>query len=296
MITKNSVFSLLFLIVSYISTGQVHLGYSLDINDDFTLQQDAKQTITQDIQGNSQIIENKLQGVLYFVVKEKTKENITLDVSFKSFAMKATFKQSGGVIMEVDTKAEQQTPQSKMFMGLIDSSIGIVINYSGKVIEVQNGDIFINNMLSGMGIEDPTIIEQVKKQLKKDWSGESLGQSFEQILFNYPNAKVRQGDTWNNEFISKTSLNATNTWTLVAIEKDSYQISGSADVSMKTSNAQITMDLSGTQQTDLIVDSKNKLPKKLTVTSTVEGDSFQPSMPDFKIPTKIVSITTYTRL
>ena len=296
MITKNNVFCLLFLIVSAISTGQVYLGYSLDINNDFTLQQDVVQTITQNIQGNNQIIENKLQGVLYFVVKEKTKEDITLDVSFKSFSMKTTSDQLGGVLMEVDTEAEQQTPQSKIFMGLIDSSIGIVINYSGKVIEVQNGDAFMNNMLSGMGIEDSTILEQAKKQLEKDWSGESLGKSFEQVLFNYPNTEVNQGDTWNNEFISKTGLNATNTWTLVAIEDNSYQISGSADVSMKMVNAQITMDLSGTQQTDLIVDSKNKIPKEIKVTSTVEGDSFPPSMPDFKIPTKIVSITTYTRL
>lgn len=296
MITKNNVFCLLFLIVSAISTGQVYLGYSLDINNDFTLQQDVVQTITQNIQGNNQIIENKLQGVLYFVVKEKTKEDITLDVSFKSFSMKTTSDQLGGILMEVDTEAEQQTPQSKIFMGLIDSSIGIVINYSGKVIEVQNGDAFMNNMLSGMGIEDSTILEQAKKQLEKDWSGESLGKSFEQVLFNYPNTEVNQGDTWNNEFISKTGLNATNTWTLVAIEDNSYQISGSADVSMKMVNAQITMDLSGTQQTDLIVDSKNKIPKEIKVTSTVEGDSFPPSMPDFKIPTKIVSITTYTRL
>lgn len=296
MITKNTLFSLLFLVVSYISIGQVYLGYSLDMNDEFKLQQDVLQTITQDIQGNMQEIENKLRGSLYFVVKEKTKENITLDVGFKSFYMKTTSPQLGGVLMEVDTQAEEQTPESKMFMGLIDSSIGIVINYSGKIIEVKNGDAFINNMLSGMGIEDPTLLEQTKKQLEKDWSGESLGRSFEQVLFNYPNAKVNQGDTWNNEFVSKTGLNATNTWTLVTIDADSYQISGTADVYMKTSNAQITMDLSGTQQTNLIADSKNKFPIKMTVTSTVEGDSFPPTMPDFKIPTKIVSITTYTRL
>ncbi|WP_299214835.1 DUF6263 family protein, partial [uncultured Dokdonia sp.] len=269
MITKNTLFSLLFLVVSYISIGQVYLGYSLDMNDEFKLQQDVLQTITQDIQGNMQEIENKLRGSLYFVVKEKTKENITLDVGFKSFYMKTTSPQLGGVLMEVDTQAEEQTPESKMFMGLIDSSIGIVINYSGKIIEVKNGDAFINNMLSGMGIEDPTLLEQTKKQLEKDWSGESLGRSFEQVLFNYPNAKVNQGDTWNNEFVSKTGLNATNTWTLVTIDADSYQISGTADVYMKTSNAQITMDLSGTQQTNLIADSKNKFPRKMTVTSTV---------------------------
>ena len=65
---------------------------------------------------------------------------------------------------------------------------------------------------------------------------------------------------------------------------------------MKTTNAQITMDLSGTQQTVLVVDSKNKFPLKMTVTSTIDGEAYPPSMPDYKIPTKIVSTTTYTRL
>lgn len=294
--TKNSFFSLLFLIVCYISLGQAHLAYTLDINDDFTLKQDVLQVITQDLEGTIQEIENNLQGTMYFVVKEKTKKTITLDVRFKSFYMKTSSEQLGGVLMEIDTQAEEQTPESKMFMGLIDSSIGIVINYSGKILEVQNGDAFINNMLDGMGITDPAILEQTKKQLEKDWSGESLGRSFEQVLFNYPNAKVKQGDSWNNEFVSKTGLNATNTWTLDAVENDSYKISGTADVFMKTTNAQITMDLSGTQQTALVVDSKNKFPLKMTVTSTIDGEAYPPSMPDYKIPTKIVSTTTYTRL
>lgn len=294
--TKNSFFSLLFLIVCYISLGQAHLAYTLDINDDFTLKQDVLQVITQDLEGTIQEIENNLQGTMYFVVKEKTKKTITLDVRFKSFYMKTSSEQLGGVLMEIDTQAEEQTPESKMFMGLIDSSIGIVINYSGKILEVQNGDAFINNMLDGMGITDPAILEQTKKQLEKDWSGESLGRSFEQVLFNYPNAKVKQGESWNNEFVSKTGLNATNTWTLDAVENDSYKISGTADVFMKTTNAQITMDLSGTQQTVLVVDSKNKFPLKMTVTSTIDGEAYPPSMPDYKIPTKIVSTTTYTRL
>ncbi len=282
--------------VSYISIGQVHLAYTLDIDDDFTLHQDVVQLITQDLQGTIQEIENKLQGTMYFVVKEKTEESITLDVRFKSFYMKTSSEQLGGVLVEIDTQAEEQTPESKMFMGLIDSSIGLVINYSGKIMEVQNGDAFINNMLAGMGITDAAILEQTKKQLEKDWSGEALGRSFEQVLFNYPNTEVKQGDSWNNEFVSETGLNATNTWTLDAIGDDSYKISGTADVFMKTANAQITMDLSGTQQTDLVADAKHKFPIKIMVTSTVEGEAYPPSMPDYKIPTKIVSTTTYTRL
>jgi len=295
-IIKNSFFSLLFLIVSSISSGQVYLGYTLDIDDTFTLEQDVVQIITQDLQGTIQEIKNNLKGTMYFVVKDKTEENITLDVGFKSFYMKTSSEQLGGVLVEIDTEAEEQTPESKLFMGLIDSSIGIVIEYSGKIIEVQNGDAFINNMLDGMGITDPSIAEQTKKQLENDWSGEALGRSFEQVLFNYPNTKVKQGDSWNNEFVSKTGLNATNTWTLDAIENDSYKIIGTADVFMNTTNAQITMHLSGTQQTDLVADSKHKFPIKITVISTVEGDAYPPSMPDYKIPTKIVSTTTYTRL
>lgn len=294
--TKNNFFSLLSLVFSYVSIGQVHLGYTLDIEDNFTLGQDVVQVITQDLQGTPQEIKNNLKGTMYFIVKEKTEENITLDVSFKSFYMKTSSDQLGGVLVEIDTEAEEQTPESKLFMGLIDSSIGIVINYSGKIIEVQNGDAFINNMLAGMGITDPAILEQTKKQLEKDWSGEALGRSFEQVLFNYPNTKVKQGDSWNNEFVSETGLNATNTWTLDAIEDDSYKISGTADVFMKTANAQITMELFGTQQTDLVVDSKNKFPIKITVISTIEGEAYPPSMPDYKIPTKIISTTTYTRL
>lgn len=294
--TKNSFFSLLFLVVSYISLGQAHLAYTLDVNDDFTLKQDVVQLITQDLQGNIQEIENKLQGTMYFIVKEKTEKTITMDVRFKSFYMKTSSEQLGGVIIEIDTQAEEQTPESKMFMGLINSSIGIVINHTGKIIQVQNGDAFINNMLDGMGITDPEILEQTKKQLEKDWSGDALGRSFEQVLFNYPNANVNQGDTWNNEFVSKTGLNATNTWTLTAITADAYQITGTADVFMKTSNDQINMDLSGTQQTDLFADPKNKLPLKITVTSSIEGEAYPPSMPEYKIPTKIVSTSTYTRL
>ncbi len=293
--TKNNLLTVLFLTLSYISIGQVQLKYSLDTNDNFTLQQEVTQIITQDIQGTSQEIENQLQGILDFTVKEKTSETTTLDVSFKTFSMKMSSPQLG-TLMEIDTQAEQPTEESKMFMGLIGASITIVINQVGKIIDIQNGDAFMENMISGMGIDDAAAKEQIKKQLEKEWSGEAMGKSFEQIFYNYPTTKVSKGGTWNNEFVTKMGLSTTNTWTLAAIEKNTYKITGTAAVTINTDNDQINMSLTGTQQTDLIADAKSGLPIQLTVTSVAEGDSYSKVMANFKIPTKITSTTSYTRL
>ncbi|WP_299680772.1 DUF6263 family protein [uncultured Dokdonia sp.] len=295
MVRKNNFFVTLFLIVSYTTIGQVNLKYSLEVNDNFILQQDAVQTITQDIQGNIQEVENKIKSTIHFTVTKKTRRAITLNVGFKSYSAKTSSPELG-ILMDVDTHIEQETPQGKAFMGLIESYITIVINRSGKVIDIQNVDAFVLGLLSKMDIEDDKLLEVSKKGLEKEWGAKHLGSFFEQILYNYSRRKVDIGDSWKNTFEAKNGLSANNTWTLDAIENNTYKISCVADITLQVDSDKIIMNLTGTQQTELIADSSNGLPVKLTVISSNEGDSFSKSIGDFKIPTKITSITTYTRL
>ena len=131
----------------------------------------------------------------------------------------------------------------------------------------------------------------MKKGLEKEFGSEALSNSYKQMTFIYPEKKVNVGDSWENEYVGK--LNAKNTWTLEAIDKDSATIGGSADVVMNIKDEATTMKLNGTQQTQITTDIASGFVKSMTVEGEAKGIATMPQFKDTEIPTTITSTITY---
>lgn len=292
--TKKITLFLALFTVAFAISAQTTLAYNVKTGDEFTIEQRATQTITQDIPGMKQVIENDLKGTLLFKVKEVKKDTIIFNMSFKAFAIKMSSPQHGEM-MNVNTAVEDNTSSEHlMFKGMLDQPITIKMLKTGKIAHVLNGEAIIEGMLDGLGIEDEATREQMYEQLGKEWSGDALAKSFEQMTYNYPSTAVKVGSTWKNNFEGEGKINADNTWTLDKLSKSTAAISGQATITMDLTNPQIEMILEGTQQTILIAALDSGFPTSIEVTSTASGDATTPAMPGTVIPTTLESKTTYT--
>lgn len=295
MFPKAYIFFTLF-IVAQLSSAQTVLRYNLVEGDEFTVEQSAHQTITQEIPGRTQIIVNDLKGTMFFTVTSVNDSLTTLEMSFKRFSIKMSSPQLG-TMMDIDTDSTTNTESTefKIFQGMINKSVTILMKPTGEISEVQNADVIVNGMIDNLGIEDPEAISQMRQELEKEWSADGLAKSFEQMTFNYPNTAIKKGETWTNNFIGKGKVNADNTWTLEESLVDGNSINGDATISMDLSNPQISMLLKGTQQTTLKA-LPNGFPKSMEVITFASGDATIPQLAGQIIPTKLESITTYTLL
>jgi hypothetical protein len=293
---KKTYFFFALYIVTQFSIAQNVLRYNLAEGDEFTIQQIAIQTITQEIPGGSQVIINDLKGTMYFKVTAVSDAFTTLEMNFKRFAIKMSSPQLG-TMMDIDTDNQDNTESTefKIFQGMLDKSVTILMKPTGEIIEVQKADAIVNGMIDNLGINDPEAIAQMRQELEKEWSGDGLAKSFEQMTFNYPNTAIQKGDTWNNTFIGKGKINAKNTWTLENESDKGNSIGGDATITMDLSNPQITMLLKGSQQTTLEALS-NGFPRTMEVKTFAAGDATVPQLPGQTIPTKLESTTTYTLL
>lgn len=293
---KKIYFFVSLFIVAQLSSAQTVLRYNLAEGNEFTIEQSAVQTITQEIPGSTQVIINDLKGTMHFKVTAISETFTTLEMSFKRFAIKMSSPQLG-TMMDIDTDDQTNTESTefKIFKGMLDKSVIILMKPTGEIIEVQNADAIVNGMIDNLGIDDPNAIAQMRQELEKEWSADGLAKSFEQMTFNYPNTIVQKGGTWTNDFIGKGKVNAKNTWTLEEQSADGNSIGGDATITMDLSNPQITMLLTGSQQTKLY-SLGNGFPKTMEVKTFASGDATVPQLPGQTIPTKLESTTTYTLL
>ncbi|RMB61052.1 hypothetical protein EAX61_06130 [Dokdonia sinensis] len=292
--TKKLTLLIALFTITLTTFAQVNLRYDVNIGDEFTIAQRATQTITQDIPGMKQVIENDLRGTMSFKVQDVKKDTIVFNMNFKTFAIKMSSPQHG-VMMNVDTSIEDDaSSEHLMFKGMLNQPIIIKMLRTGKIAQVLNGEAVIEGMIDGLGVDDESMREQMYEQLSKEWSGDALAKSFEQMTYNYPNKTVKVGDTWKNNFKGDGKINADNTWKLDQINTDTAVISGQALITMDLTNPQIEMILKGTQQTAILSTIKSGFPKSIEVISTASGDATTPAMPGSVIPTRLESKTTYT--
>lgn len=286
---KHQFLYLLLLITSSIAA-QNTLQYRLSVGDAFTVDQEAKQMITQDINGVDQIIENNMLGVMRFEVTEATPTDYTLSMTFKRLKMLMTSPALGELSNSDTESADSSDVTNMLFKGLLNVPVTIVMEKSGKIKSVTGGDKLIDNMFISAGIDQPEIIEASKGQMEKQFGSEALSNNFEQLTYFYPTVAVSVGTEWTNNYIG--SLSAKNNWKLEAITSDAISISGTATTSMSTIDENVTMILSGTQKTTVVANPENGLFKEVTVVGENSGDTFVKAQ-NMTIPTHITSTITY---
>ncbi len=288
---KNGLLTSILLLICFTVTGQNTLGYRLESGSSFKIEQHALQDITQELETGTQVITNDIKSIMEFTITGKEDTLYLIDVEFKDLKM---FMSSDlyGELMNVDTSIPKENDiQSKIFQSLIGQKVTIKMTATGKIHEVNGGDQLIENMVNAAGFEDDFTRDLLSASLSKDFGSEALSKSYEQMTFFYPSQAVDIGDTWTTHFDGK--LASKNTWTLSAMSEVASEINGSAETVLSIKDDQTTMELSGSQNSMIIVDPMTGLFRKMEINGEYKGFSIVKQLGDQEIPTKIEMRLSY---
>ncbi|MBU2946014.1 DUF6263 family protein [Zobellia uliginosa] len=276
---------------STVSFAQTQLEYKLKKNAVFTVKQNAEQIITQELDGASHILTNKINGVLEFKVLEVRDTTYMIALKFKDLNLNMTSSIQGELMDIHAQEVDESNMQSKIFNSLLNRPVEIILNKTGDILEVKGGDSLVVKMAEASGLEDEFSLNMMKKSLQKEFGSEALSNSYKQMTFIYPKKKVQVGNTWKNQYSGK--LQADNIWTLKAITANSANITGTAAVTMNVVEAGTTMKLTGTQKSDITTNAITGFIKEMNVEGVSKGSSTMTQMGDQEIPTTIQSSITY---
>ncbi len=283
--------ALLFCIMGSSLWGQEKLQYNLNKGDVFNIRQDAQQTIVQEIDGAAHEITNDISGLLEFKVIETSPDAYTMEVTFRDLNLKMTSNIQGELVNVNAKEIDENNVQSRIFNSLLNVPIHIVLASNGDVLEVKGGDSLVTKMTKASGVTDEFSLNIMKASLNKEFGSEALSNSYEQMTYIYPNDKIRVGDTWENTFAGE--LNARNTWKLEALNHSNAIISGTAIIVMDIKEPATTMQLDGTQNTQITTDFKSGFIVKMKVDGFSKGFATIAQMGEQQIPTTISSTITY---
>lgn len=288
---KNYISLLLLSLIGFNLSGQRTLQYNLKKDSVFTIKQDAQQIITQELDGASHVLTNEIGGILEFTVVAEANNTYELSMVFKDLNLKISSSIEGELMNIKAKEIKEGDIQTTIFNSLLNNPVQLFVAKTGDIIKVIGGDSLVTKMTKASGLEDDFSINMMKKSLEKEFGSDALSNSYEQMTFIYPTKKVAIGDTWENEYQGK--LNTKNVWTLKDSNDTNTIITGKADVVMNITEPATTMNLKGSQQTYITINTKNGLLEKMTVQGLTTGVSTMVQMSDQEIPTTIKSIITY---
>ena len=286
------ILSLIFLVYSAFCWGQSSLHYTLNEGDRFVVVQDAEQLITQELEGVTHQLENKINGVMEFTVTDTIEDQYLIDIIFTDLGMNMS-SNLHGELMSVDaSQLIEGDIQSQIFHSLLNVPIRMILSRSGNVLEVQGGDSLITRMTMAAGLENIEAQNALRATLEDDFGSEALSSSFKQMTYFYPeDTKDTDPSTWTNEYTGK--LSAKNSWTLEKATDTLNIIKGKADIILNVANEGTTMYLNGIQETTINVDPDNGFILDMLVEGFSEGTATTAMTGTAEIPTTIKSTTTY---
>ena len=288
---KNGLLTGILLLICFVATGQNTLRYNLETGNSFTIQQHALQDITQELETGTQVITNDIKSVMEFTIIGKEDSLFLIDVEFKDLKMLMS-SDLYGELMNVNTSIPKENDiQSKIFQSLIGQKVSIKMTAAGKIHEVNGGEQLIENMVNAAGFDDDFTRDMLSASLNKDFGSEALSKSYEQMTFFYPSQAVEVGESWTTQFEGK--LASKNTWTLSAISEAASEINGKAESVLSIKDDQTTMELSGSQNSVIIVDPMTGLFRTMEVKGEYKGFSIVKQLGDQEIPTTIIMSLSY---
>ncbi|MFS4492158.1 DUF6263 family protein [Maribacter sp. 2308TA10-17] len=291
---KQAITFLLIVLCCGTLSAQTTLEYNLKIGDVFVIQQNAHQSIIQELDGATHELTNDLNGILEFEVTNILENSYEVAFYFRdlNLAMNSSIQ---GELMNVKAKeVSEEDMQSQIFNSLLNTPIKLILSKNGDILEVIGGDSLITKMANASGLEDEFSKNMMKKGLEKEFGSEALSNSYKQLTYIYSDSLVAKDATWQNEYFGK--LNAKNTWTLKEISDTSATISGVAEVLMETNESGTVMNLAGSQTTLIQTDLTTGFIFKMTVEGQYEGVSKMTQLGDQEIPTTISSTITYKQI
>lgn len=277
------------------------MQYTFKVGDQYTWQQDTKQTIKQSVMGMEQVVDNLYSGSFQLKVTELTASGAKIEAQYTRIK-NATKSPMGETVM--DSEGSQETTENKVFKALTNKAFFIFMDKRGQIEKMEG----VDNLWSGLGEVglDEATQNAMKQSLQQFMSESALKSSFEQVFITYPDKSVAKGDAWSQSAEMPLNMNVKNTWSVAEMSATTADLTG--DGIYSTADTEKTMDLpgglkaktslSGKQAMKSKIDVKSGWPTKMDVLSELKGTmtllagGMIPE--DMDVPMEIVSETTYT--
>lgn len=280
-----------FFLAVLIANAQQQLGYTLKPGQSFLVKQVANQEMVMKMDGTQQVLNNQMDALFSFTVQDEVEEGYALEFEFKDFAMKSSTNLQGTLIDVRASEPQEGDLMSTVFSGLLGTKLNITMKKTGEILSVTGADKLVGQMLGAAGDLDEFTKNLMQKSLEKEFSSESLSNSFEQMTFIYSDQPVSDESTWKTTFEGK--INAQNKWSLEKVEGDTVSLSGNSAITMNTQESSLSMDLSGSQEIIVQASKTTGFINKMMVNANGEGASKMAMAENVEIPTTLKQTITY---
>lgn len=161
-----------------------------------------------------------------------------------------------------------QKMMGKMFSGIIGKPFIIKADEEGNVVEVTGFDALINSMVDSLNIDEDQKAMALAS-MKGQFNDDEIKKQFAPVLSIFPNKKVKVGDSWEKAYSVGGNMPAkfVTTYTVKQIEGDHVSMEAKTKIS---SDGSEEMKLSGTQDGNIMVDSKTGLTINASFTQKIE--------------------------
>ena len=288
---KQGITLIIFVLCNLPIIAQTTLAYNLNVGEIFVIEQNAHQTIIQELDGATHELTNDMNGVLEFKVTNAQTDTYEIELMFKDLNLSMNSSIQGELMNVKAKEIIEGDIQSQIFNSLLNTAVKLILSKNGNILEVHGGDSLITKMINASGLEDEFSRNMMKTSLEKEFGSLALSNSYKQLTYIYTDVAVNPGDSWQNEYVGK--LNAKNIWTLKEITATNAMISGVANVEMKTNESGTEMNLIGSQNTTIKTDIQTGFILDMIVEGQSIGASKMVQLGDTEIPTTINSTITY---
>lgn len=293
------------LLISFftVSDSKEHqLEYKFAIGDEYACVQITKQSISQNLLGIEKITETALSGSLQLKVVSLVPTGAKLEVRYTSLIM--IMKLPDMLAISFDANGPQEKIENQAMKSMMNKSFFITLSKQGVIEQIEGEE----NLWSGfaeLGL-DANQSSLIKQQFEQTFGKASIKSSFEMGLVNYPDRKIKTGDTWKNKTGLGMSfpLETENTWHFVSEDKDVISVVADGTISTldkdKVTNnpngVQSKIDLSGTQKITSLVNTTTGWPSDLRVSSEIKGNMIlhnEGISTDLEVPMEIITESNY---
>jgi hypothetical protein len=260
----------------------------------------------QSIAGQDIKIGVTINGLMAYKVTDIKDTVYTLSMEYKSLSMKMDSPMGGGLDMNSDNN-DPNNILSSVAKTLLNKPLTVKLSNKGKVLEVTGSDALYEGMFEKFPQIQEAQKQQVKDQLSQSFGEKSLRSSLETSLSVFPRTAVAKGDKWTVGTLLESSIsgNIQTVYELKDVTATDYILVGVGQVSADSKNGavesngmKVGFDLSGTSNTEVVVDKKtgwikNQVVKQaITGTAKIEDNPQIPGGMSFKITLNTETIVT----
>ncbi|PWU04293.1 MAG: hypothetical protein C5B52_01665 [Bacteroidetes bacterium] len=254
------------------------LGFNLVIGESYTLSQQSRTKITQQINGQK-INTDMTVGCRNIFIVTGLKDSIySMSVLYKELSF--TVKSPNGEKTFISEGKDTNDVVSTILSSMKDKPFNIRMTKAGKIIEVQNLDNIFSHLFDRFPQIDSIKKAQLKAQLMQSYGEKAFKGSFEMITAIYANVPVSPGNTWTTKTKLASGMDADVVTTYEYKEKaDNYNlIKGSGnlltidhDKYMMVNGMPIKYSIKGSVNTSIKVDNKTGWVVESAMTEKLSG-------------------------